>query len=213
MTRPTATIERLCARLAAVPSDFLGPVAGARVGVSGVAVDAVVADLFRDRVGETVGEHTLEAFRLPSSKAAKSTDARVAARRHLEAVLLATWLVHDEAFAGISGARLRELLTVRMRELSELVATRAFTEDPDRREELVRVCLGALGVAPEGESVADAEDRLTALDSVKRTRLLREARAREEERERERQRKKLEELRRQEAEAKAREAAKSTYED
>jgi hypothetical protein len=53
--------------------------------------------------------------------------------------------------------------------------------DPDRREELVRVCLAELGLRPRGETVAQAMDRLNTLDSVERKRVVdqtREAEAR-----------------------------------
>jgi hypothetical protein len=61
----------------------------------------------------------------------------------------------------------------------EVVAARQFLDDADRREELVRLVLRHLELAPEGEAPADAEDRLSALDSVRRVRLLQEARAAE----------------------------------
>jgi hypothetical protein len=48
--------------------------------------------------------------------------------------------------------------------------------DPDRREELVRLCLKGLGLIPQGESAAQAADRLTTLDSVERDRVIRETR-------------------------------------
>jgi hypothetical protein len=63
-----------------------------------------------------------------------------------------------------------------------VVAARQFLDDTDRREELVRLVLRHLDLAPEGEAQADAEDRLSSLDSVRRVRLLQEARAAEDER-------------------------------
>ena len=44
----------------------------------------------------------------------------------------------------------------------------AFVTDPDRREELARLCLKALGLRPAGETIAQAEDRLATLNSVER---------------------------------------------
>jgi hypothetical protein len=49
--------------------------------------------------------------------------------------------------------------------------------DPDRRMELARWVLAGLGLVPEGESEAEAADRLAALDSVSRARVLAETRA------------------------------------
>jgi hypothetical protein len=45
--------------------------------------------------------------------------------------------------------------------------------DPERREELVRLCLAALGLRPAGETEVQAQDRLTASSSVERERVVR----------------------------------------
>lgn len=60
-----------------------------------------------------------------------------------------------------------------MEELAALVSADVFVTDPDRREELVRLCLAALGLRPEAESEAQALDRLTTLSSVKREKVIR----------------------------------------
>jgi hypothetical protein len=65
-----------------------------------------------------------------------------------------------------------------------LVQPSKFVHDADRREEWVRQCLAQLGLRPQGESAAQAADRLTMLDSSERDRVLRatataERRARE----------------------------------
>jgi hypothetical protein len=71
-----------------------------------------------------------------------------------------------------------------LKRLVELVKPAAFVGDPDRREELARVCLKALSLVPKGETAVAAADRLTALDSIERHRVLKataaaERRARE----------------------------------
>ncbi|MBI4952995.1 MAG: hypothetical protein HY908_13255 [Myxococcales bacterium] len=202
----TFDVERLSNRLAAAPACFLLPVDARLTG--NVEVAAIVADLFRDRATRAAEPAELEAVRMASALAG---DARKAARRHLGVALVAAWLLHDEAFAGTDAGKLAALLTGRLRELAALVVPRAFVEDPDRREELVRVCLDALGLAPDHERPADAEDRLATLDSTKRARLLADARAREQTREAERK-KKLEELKRREDEERL-QAARTTFED
>ena len=60
------------------------------------------------------------------------------------------------------------------------VAARKFVSDPDRREELARFALARLGFRPAGETLAQAQDRLTTLNSAERARVLRAARAAEE---------------------------------
>src|SRR5207247_7353673 len=74
----------------------------------------------------------------------------------------------------------RNLLDLLEREANELapqVAARKFVTDPDRREELVRVALARLGFRPAGETLAQAQDRLTTLNSAERARVMKAAQA------------------------------------
>ena len=196
-------VERLCARLAQVPAAFCAPVEPNQPG--SVRVDAVVADLFRDRARYTPTQEQLDVLRLRGRARSKE---RRASRRHLELVMIACWLLYDEAFDGVSSEQLEQLCRERLLAMAKVVAARACIDDPDRREELVRVCLAQLGRTPAGESAADAADRLASLDSVRRAKLLEQARAREAKRHRDR----LEKLRKQEEEAR-RQAARATFED
>jgi hypothetical protein len=71
-----------------------------------------------------------------------------------------------------------------LQELAATVPSATLVADPDRREELARRCVAALGVVPAGETVAQATDRLNTLDSAERARVLaatREAERRAEE--------------------------------
>ena len=74
----------------------------------------------------------------------------------------------------------RRFLATGLDELAEVAQAGQLVADADRREELARLCLKSLGLRPAGESVAQAEDRLSTLDSVERSRVIREARAAEE---------------------------------
>ena len=190
----TASVERLTDRLARAPLVFRDRRA--------VQLDAVVADLFRDRATRRLTADELARFRAG------------APARHLELVLIASWLLHDDAFAGAPAEALLALLDGRLAALAAVVVPRLFVEDAERREELVRTCLAALALLPDGEAAAAAEDRLAVLDSVRRKALLQEARTREGLREAERQRRKaeLERLRQQEEEER-RQAARTTHED
>lgn len=195
-------VERLTNRLANTPIVFR-----TRGAVDlPIRVDAVVADLFRDRATRELEPEEVASF--------VDGDHAPRRRRHLELVMIATWVLYDEAFAAAPAEALLALLVGRLEELSGIVMPRLFIEDAERREELVRTCLAALARTPEGETVAAAEDRLTMLDSVKRRALLRDARERETEREAERQKRKTElaRIRAQEEEA-SRQAARTTHED
>ncbi|MEO8703920.1 MAG: hypothetical protein ABI867_27975 [Kofleriaceae bacterium] len=198
----TANVERLTNRLASTPLAFRGRVSGD----DAVRVDAVVADLFRDRASRR-----LEPTEVAKFVVGKATPARI---RHLELVLIASWVLHDTAFAGAPADAMVALLINRIGELASITVPRLFVEDGERREELVRTCLAAFDRVPEGETRAAAEDRLAVLDSVRRRALLRDARVREEAREAERQKRKaeLERLKQQEEEER-RQAARTTHED
>ena len=67
----------------------------------------------------------------------------------------------------------------RLRQLARLVKAELFVSDPDRREELARFVLASLDLRPAGETVEQASDRLTTLDSVERDRVLRRTAAAE----------------------------------
>jgi len=60
----------------------------------------------------------------------------------------------------------------RLKALSAAVDAEEFRSDGERREELARLCLALLGLRPEGENEAAAIDRLAAVDSVERARLV-----------------------------------------
>lgn len=194
----TASVERLTDRLAHAPQVFRDRRA--------VQLDAVIADLGRERATRPLAPAEVARFRDDGATGARA--------RHLELVLLAAWLLHDPAFAGVATEALVALLDARLAALAGVVVPRLFVEDAERREELVRTCLAALTRLPDGETAAAAEDRLATLDSVRRKALLREAQAREGAREAERQRRKaeLERLRQQEEEER-RQAARTTHED
>jgi hypothetical protein len=126
----------------------------------------------------------------PTAKdAAAFRGARPADRNRLRTALVAAWLLHDPWFrerpiprarrSKLAAAALR-LLASGLDEVAALVQAKEFTTDPDRREELARLCLAALGLRPAGETAAQAEDRLRTFSSVERARVLREARAAEE---------------------------------
>ncbi len=74
--------------------------------------------------------------------------------------------------------RLARLLDAEASELAQ-VAARQFVTDPDRREELARVALARLGFRPAGETLAQAQDRLTTLNSAERARVMQAAQAAE----------------------------------
>jgi len=162
-------LEALLHRLAETPQDFLGE---PRVGQAGrVVVSAVVGDLCR-LLGGTPTTAELAAF--------VSNEARD--RNRLAVALLICWLLADDYFRANTPPppALMELLTAGSAELGVQTQSRKFVEDPERREELARFALARVGLRPLGESVAQAQDRLTSLSAAERARVMQASRAAEE---------------------------------
>jgi hypothetical protein len=188
MNREGPPLETLTRRLAECPPEFL---ALPRVGETGlIHVDAVVSDLLRELGGAGLSPEAARSFQSRNRKAD---------RARLSVALLACWLLHDPWFSerpGFAQPALR-LLGQGLAELAATTAAGNFVSDPDRREELVRVCLRDLGLRPAGETIAQAQDRLGTLNAAERQRVVKAARQAEERAE------KIREAMRKQAEAEA----------
>jgi hypothetical protein len=206
MTHEGPQLETLLRRMAETPAEFLME---PRVGSSGVVhVPAVVADLYRELGGATKGPPALTPFQrgedpvsalLPEHKhenegmvgrllsrltSKKEPEEKLTPqeREWLRCVLVACWLLIDDWFVK-RGALADAALAFLQNELREIAAStnaKALVNDADRREELVRTCLKALDMRPEGESKAQAQDRLATLNTAERMRLLKAVREAEE---------------------------------
>ena len=169
MNREGPILESLTRRLAEMPEDFL---AEPKIGQTGsIQVNAVVGDLLR-MLGDSPTPQQLGIF--------TGNDPH-RDRNRLTTTLLLCWLLADDWFrnARLTGTDVLSLLDGAGRELAAQVAARKFVTDPDRREELARVALARLGYRPAGETLAQAQDRLTTLNSAERTRVMKAAQAAE----------------------------------
>lgn len=163
-------IERLVRRLAECPGEFLATADGAPDYI------AVVCDHMRRMTPET-----------PPDRSPALAVLRKVGPAHLELIAVACWMLHDDWFLDrpdLAPGMWALFVSDALKRLAELVKPAAFVTDPDRREELARTCLKSLALAPKGETPSEAADRLTALDSVERHRVLKataaaERRARE----------------------------------
>jgi hypothetical protein len=166
-------LEALTRRLAECPPDFM---AEPRRGTAGIVqVAAVVADLLTDWGGATLTPAQATVFQ-PADTPRQANWLRL--------VLLACWLWHDPWFRAPRGRRpspeaALKFLAKDLSRLAPLVSAQECVLDPDRREELARLCLKALGLCPKGETPTQAQDRLNALDSVERQRVIQAARSAE----------------------------------
>jgi hypothetical protein len=162
-------LESLLRRLAETPDDFL---AEPRIGSAGkVHVAAVVHDWLAS-LGVQVPASTLKAFEV--------TDARTH-RNRLSISLLLAWLLSSPWFRkpGFDATQALQALMEASQELSPYVASKKFVTEPDRREELARVALARLDLRPEGESMAQAQDRLVTISTAERLRVVKAAQAAE----------------------------------
>ena len=171
MNREGPLLETLTRRLAECPADFL---AEPRIGTAGtVQVAAVVSDLLRDLGGAPLTPSQAAFF--------QSTNAR-RDRNRLRLTLVAGWLLHEPWFRPHKkfAQPAFEFLSAGLAELAEMVPAPQCVSDPDGREELARLCLKSLSLRPAGETVAQAQDRLTTLSTAERQRVVKAARAAEE---------------------------------
>jgi hypothetical protein len=160
----------LTRRLSEAPPEVLGE-------VPALIVAAVLSDALRD-----LGGSGLTAREAAAMTPATASEAASNKRRWL---LIGAWLLRSEALRPVSaesGAaeRARDWLARDTTALAEVLDARQVLADVDRREEIVRRALAALGLRPLGESRAQAEDRLRSLDSIERQRVILETRAAQE---------------------------------
>jgi len=103
-------------------------------------------------------------------------------RNRLAVTLLLCWLLADDWFrqAKLKARDVLRLLEKESAELASQVAAKRFVTDPDRREELARLVLARLDYLPAGETPAQAQDRLTTLNSAERARVMQASRVAEE---------------------------------
>lgn len=162
-------LERLTRRLADCPAEMLAePASGAGRGVH---VAAVISDLLIGLGGRP----------LTPKEAAAFAPAAAAERNRLRIVLIACWLLHDDAFraAGRHAEAARRFLADEVPALAALAPAEQWVRDPERREELARLALRALDLRPAGETAAQAQDRLNTVSSAERARVVAAARAAE----------------------------------
>jgi hypothetical protein len=167
VTREGPLLESLTRRLAETPDDFL---AEPRIGRKGaVHVAAVVGDLCR-----LLGDPAAAAELAPVGGDDAKRD-----RNRLAVTLLLAWLLADEWFrqARPSRAGILALLVDGASELAAFAAAERYVTDAERREELVRYTLARLDYRPAGETLAQAQDRLTTLSGAERARVLKASRA------------------------------------
>lgn len=171
-------IELLTHRLSETPVEFLSPVLTS--DACAVNLAAIVSDLVCELGGSTLSPSDAKPF---ESRDRGAVD-------ELRLVLIACWMLHDSWFTerGTFAQAALRFLSGGLASTAKVVKPEKFVSDPDRREELARLCLAALDLLPAGESELQARDRLTTLSSVERLRVLADTRKLQQQQEAERQR-------------------------
>ena len=169
MQNEGCSLQQLTHRLGECPADFLAE--PAMNGQGEVFVAAVVGDVLRDfRLGVPL--------ELPAFFGATGEAANAEKRNWLQLVLVASWLLHDDWFLALAQTNIEyskslwTWISTGLNDLSLVVEAPQFVSDADRREELARLALAALGLRPQGENVAQSQSRLTTLDSIERQRVV-----------------------------------------
>lgn len=168
---PEPRLEALLRRLADTPPECLLELPAEEAGL--VSPAAVLSDALTGLGGPP----------LTPAEAKEAAGSGAAARRGARLAMTGAWLLGSESFAGRPGVAPKArafLLDLAGGALAAAVEPGLFVTDADRREELARLALRALGLRAAGETAAQAEDRLAALDSLETRRTAEQARAAQE---------------------------------
>lgn len=97
------------------------------------------------------------------------------------ATMLIAYFLMDNSFKGFRFelALLLDAFENTAKELAQAGTNKVYINDVDRREEFIRVVLSSINLRPKGESDNQAEDRLQAVSSLERMKVLKAAKVAE----------------------------------
>ena len=97
------------------------------------------------------------------------------------ATMLIAYFLMDNSFKGFSFelALLLDAFENTAKELAQAGTNKVYINDVDRREEFIRVVLSSINLRPKGETNNQAEDRLQAVSSLERMKVLKAAKVAE----------------------------------
>ncbi len=164
--REGPSLQSMMDRLAAIPSEFIDFEAKKKERIK---IPALVNDLLTG----------LGAGYLPPDEI-KLFQGDPGQNPHLRVVAILCHIFHDSELCAlkISHDRIRKFLrSERLSQLSACIGdTNLLVYEDERREEICRLALDAVGMFPAGESENSAGERLAGLDSVERNRILEKTR-------------------------------------
>jgi hypothetical protein len=171
MQQESLSLQHLTRRIADTPQDFLRPPRLEGAASSGALVVAALVHDVLVMHGADGSEFVADAFRYAAG-----------AENLASITALLCWLLADPeliATRTCTIAALQQQLQQVPQELAPYCSARALVEDADRREELARLTLARLGLRPAGETLAQAQDRLSTISSAERARVIAASRAAE----------------------------------
>ncbi|WP_197482844.1 hypothetical protein, partial [Oleiphilus sp. HI0128] len=97
------------------------------------------------------------------------------------ATMLIAYFLMDNSFKGFRFelALLLDAFENTAKELAQAGTNKVYINDVDRREEFIRVVLSSINLRPKGETNNQAEDRLQAVSSLERMKVLKAAKVAE----------------------------------
>ncbi|MDH4183846.1 MAG: hypothetical protein OEV92_06470 [Nitrospinota bacterium] len=159
------SIQALVHRLAACPQDFLmDPIIGKKGSIHTVAL---VSDILLEMGRAVIEQKEADSIEGGTFKP------RVQVNR-LRMIQVACWLLGHSWFQGRKELCPKVLLFLAagLDDLAGMIDASLLVTDQDRREELARLLLDLLELTPEGETQAQAADRLESISSVMRRKVL-----------------------------------------
>jgi hypothetical protein len=170
------SVEHSVRRLLEIPSDMTEAAV-----VAGANTTAVVHDVVEALFGTAVVDEARSSGEDPvDAQSISAFSSTHRGPRSSACALAVAWLLADRWFleqgSVLEQGRVWQMLTPLAARLAEDGSASTWISEPIRREELVRSVLAGLDLVPEGESVAQAQDRLSAISSAERRRVLAAAR-------------------------------------
>jgi hypothetical protein len=167
-----ATLEELLGHMARTPDEFLD--APSVADSEGLDTAALVADLLVSFNGRRPPTKLLQPF-LPRYR-------QPAVVVRLQLIQVACHLLSHAVFRLAPDAAAKALAWLgegldALAEVPGVGSARHYVDTPEGREELVRFALRAFGLRPAGETAAQFDDRLQAVSTVERARVVAAARA------------------------------------
>lgn len=178
------TISELVHHIKQCPFEFMAP--PMKSGKGDVNTEALVNDIFRILTNNMTAPRSI-------SLAVEKRPVE-----ELTLIQICCWVLSHPFFKEIQTEWIKPFLCRELAVVAPLVKPELWVWDEERAEELARMMFSSCGQIPGGETPEEAQDRYDSVNTVKRLKIIAETNAANE---------RAREIRRQMAEAKAREAA------